>query len=136
MEKAVPIKTPIGYFKNHRDGIILTNIQWSNSKIIFSCNITDNAILDATTKEKEYEFKLIFDGVISLFHAELDTYYQIEKDFQKPKATKSIFEEINNSDYIAKLPIRSDWGEVKHYCLSTYDDIFNILAKSYTFELL
>lgn len=70
--------------------------------------------MDAATKEKEYEFKLIFDGVISLFHAKLDTYYQIEKDFQKPKVTKSIFEEINNSDYIVKLPIRSDWGEVRH----------------------
>ncbi|EMO42366.1 hypothetical protein [Leptospira noguchii] len=136
MEKAIAIKTPIGIFKNFRDGIILNRIEWKGSKIMFSCNITDNSIIGEIDRGQEYNFYIVFNEVISLFHSELDTYCAIENEFIKAEDSASIFEEIENSNYIKKLPIRLDWGEIRHYCLSTYDDIFNIIAKSYTFLLL
>jgi hypothetical protein len=147
MEKSLPIKTTIGIFENYRDGIILKNIEWKRPQMIFYCNISSRAIKnDENIKsEKEYNFKIIFEDVISLFHAEYDTYEAIypgrkglkKYGFTKSRVNKSIFDMIENSNYIKILPMRNEYiGKVKHYCLITYDDVFNIIAKSYTIEFL
>lgn len=136
MEKAIPIKTQIGFFENYRDGIILKRIDWKNCNITFHCNIVSNSIVDNVDNGEDYDSELTFVGVISLFHAEYDTYESIKNGFPMSNLNESIFEEIENSDYIKRLPIRADQGEVKHYCLSTYDDVFNIIAKSYICKLL
>jgi hypothetical protein len=138
-EKAIPIKTPIGTFENYRDGIILKNIEWKHPQVIFYCNISNHAIkINGDNKVlKEYNFKIIFEGVISLFHAEYDTYEAIYRGFPKSGANESIFEIIENSNYIKNLPIRNEYkNKVNHYCLTTYDDVFDIIAKSYAIEVL
>ena len=134
-EKAVAVNTPLGYFENYRDSIIIEKIEWNVPNITFFCNINDKHI--SNKYDKEYiKFKIIFKSVISLFQAEYDTYEAIDKWF--PKSTKNVsnFEIIENSKYIKDLPIRTDVKNVKHYCLSTYDDVFNIIAEEYIFESL
>ena len=71
-----------------------------------------------------------------MFQAEYDTYEAIIKGFPKPNDNISNFEIIENSYYIKTLPIRNYVKNVNHFCLSTCDDIFNIIAKEYIFELL
>ncbi|MDR1347708.1 MAG: hypothetical protein LBJ63_04655 [Prevotellaceae bacterium] len=145
MEKSLPIKTPIGVFENYRDGIILKSIEWKHPQMIFYCNISSHAIKnDKNIKlNKEYNFKIIFEDVISLFYAEYDTYEAIypgrkglkKYGYAKSKVSESIFEMIENSNYIKVLPVRNEYaGKVNHYCLTTYDDVFNIIAKSYKIE--
>jgi hypothetical protein len=42
---------------------------------------------------------------------------------------------IDNSNYIRILPVKNEYaGKVKHYCLTAYDGVFDIIAKSYTVE--
>jgi hypothetical protein len=49
----------------------------------------------------------------------------------------SVFEIIENSNYIKNLSVRNDFkNKIQHYYLSTYDDVFNILAEKYVFELI
>ncbi|MDR1340087.1 MAG: hypothetical protein LBK58_08565 [Prevotellaceae bacterium] len=147
IEKSVPVKTAVGIFENYRDGIILENIEWQHRQMVFYCTISSHAIKnDENIKlDREYNFKIIFEDVISLFHAEYDTYEAIcpgrkglkKYGYAKPKVNGSIFEMIENSNYIKALPAREEYvGKVRHYCLTTYDDVFNIIAKSYTVEFL
>ena len=141
IEKAIPIETPIGLFENHRDAILLENIEWEHSsKVIFFCNITKNHIKNTENKTlmQEFSFKIIFFDIISLFHSEYDTYEAIKKGFPKPGINESVFEIIENSNYLKDLPIREDYNKEKlnHYYLQTYDDVFNIIACSYKIEML
>jgi hypothetical protein len=134
-EKAIAINTPLGYFENYRNSIIIDKIEWNVPHITFFCNIGGNHI--SNKNDKEYvKFKITFKCVISLFQAEYDTYIAIIKGFPKSNENISNFEIIENSHYIKNLPIRNDVKNVNHYCLGTYDDIFNIIAKEYSFELL
>ena len=48
---------------------------------------------------ENYDFKIQFNNVISLFHAEYDTYEVINKGFPKSEANESAFEIIENSNY-------------------------------------
>jgi hypothetical protein len=133
-EKATAINTPLGYFENYRDSIIIEKIEWNVPDITFFCNINGEHV--SNKNDKEYiKFKIIFKYVISLFQAEYDTYEAIIKGFPKSNENISNFEIIENSHYIKNLPIRKDVKNVNHYCLSTYDDIFNIIATEYIFEL-
>jgi hypothetical protein len=138
MEKSIPIKTVMGTFENYRDGIILKNIEWIPPQMIFYCNVSSHAIKNNENPDKKYyDFKIIFKNVISLFHAEYDTYEAIDKGFPKSIVNESVFEIIENSNYIKKLPVRSEYiDKINHYSLSTYDDVFDILATSYTIEML
>jgi hypothetical protein len=138
MEKAVAIKTPVGNFNNYRDNIILKNIEWNCSKTTFYLNISKNGIENNRMDIlDEYNFKITFYGIISLFHVEYDTYEGIINNNIKPNDNVSAFEIIEGSNYIKNLPIRNDRKDkIKHYYLSTYDDVFNILAEGYIFELL
>jgi hypothetical protein len=138
MEKAVPVKTFFGVFGNYRDIIILKNIEWKQNKVIFYCNISKHGITGNGNKKspEDYNCRIIFDDVISLFHAEYDTYEAIKRGFPKSEISKSIFEIIENSNYVKNLPVRNEYkNKVTHYCLTTYDDVFNIIAKSYMIEI-
>jgi hypothetical protein len=144
MEKSVPVKTAAGIFKNYRDGIILKHIEWKHRQMVFYCTISGHAIKN-DENDREYNFKIIFEDVISLFHAEYDTYEAIcpgrkglkKYGYAKSKVNGSIFEMIENSNYIKVLPVRNEYvGKVKHYCLTAYDDVFNVIAKSCTVEFL
>jgi hypothetical protein len=138
MEKAVVIQTPIGRFNGNRDGIIIKNIEWKPPQAVFCCNISKSGLLDGNEDSADcYDFKIRFRQVVSLFHAEYDTYEAIAKGFPKAGDSAGAFERIENSRYIKELPIRSEYAnKVKHYCLSTYDDVFDILAEDFTIELL
>jgi hypothetical protein len=138
MEKAIPVKTPLGIFENYRDSIILKNIEWRHPQIIFYCVISGHGIINNENPKmlENYNFRIIFENVISLFHAEYGTYEAIDKGFTKSEVHRSVFEIIEDSNYVKNLPARNEYkNSVKHYCLTTYDDVFDIIAKSYKIEM-
>ncbi len=63
---------------------------------------------------------------------EIDTYESLENDDYC-----SSFDEIIDSDYLNKLPLRKDFDKsiYKYFRLFTYDVVFNIIAVNFTLDI-
>ncbi|ELU8150386.1 hypothetical protein SD224_002318 [Listeria monocytogenes] len=77
--------------------------------------------------------KMVFNGLIFYSSTELDT-YEKSKWSSSWLQSQSNFEIIEQSDLInERVKLRSDYNiqDFKHYRISTYDYIIDVIAKSY-----
>ncbi len=77
--------------------------------------------------------KMVFNGLIFYSSTELDT-YEKSKWSTSWLTSQSNFEIIEQSDLInERVKIRSDYNiqDFKHYRISTYDYIIDVIAKTY-----
>ncbi|EIX7600478.1 hypothetical protein MML99_002964 [Listeria monocytogenes] len=70
--------------------------------------------------------KMVFNGLIFYSSTELDTY-------EKSKWSTSWLTSQSNFEIIERVKIRSDYNiqDFKHYRISTYDYIIDVIAKTY-----
>ncbi|AVV10725.1 hypothetical protein QNS97_002995 [Listeria monocytogenes] len=86
--------------------------------------------------EESVFLKMIFNGFIFHSSTELDT-YEKSKWSTSWLTSQSNFEQIQHSDLInERVKIRDDYNvqDFKHYRVSTYDYIIDIIAKDYQLE--
>ncbi|EED2630933.1 hypothetical protein G8850_002099 [Listeria monocytogenes] len=86
--------------------------------------------------EESMFLKMIFNGFIFHSSTELDT-YEKSKWSTSWLTSQSNFEQIQHSDLInERVKIRDDYNvqDFKHYRVSTYDYIIDVIAKDYQLE--
>ncbi|AAT05112.1 hypothetical protein ACEXFN_002535 [Listeria monocytogenes] len=86
--------------------------------------------------EESMFLKMIFNGFIFHSSTELDT-YEKSKWSTSWLTSQSNFEQIQDSDLInERVKIRDDYNaqDFKHYRVSTYDYIIDVIAKDYQLE--
>lgn len=78
---------------------------------------------------------LTFKRVIALTSCELDTHENLMKRTQDEEWAS--FMEVQNSLWLANLPIRNDIDRsiYRHFRLYTYDVVFDVFAVSYTWQI-
>lgn len=131
--KIIKVETAVGQFSAARESIILHRVEQRNDVCTFHINVDAKWVTNPPRGNREFDCVLQFKGVISMFQAELDTYYATNKCL----STQSCFEQIEGSPYLRKLKIREDYEQYdyKHYRLWTYDDVFDIIATSFTIDM-
>lgn len=127
MQKIVPIETSMGFLKG-RDSIFLDSLTDDG----ISLTLKGGIINAATAPQEERPYTLIFRGCIAYFSCELDTYFNLSKEY-----SDSSFSLIKNSKWLKKLPIRKDFPKsmYKHYRVYTYDVIYDIIATDHELKL-
>ena len=123
-----PIETSLGILKG-RDCIYLDKVYKKDRLYLFEGEI--NGRLLNNGKDGFIKYKLEFKNVVSMFTCELNSYDAIN--------TNGVysFEIIENSKYLKTIAANDelDIKLLKHYRLKTYDDVFDIIAKDYVFEI-
>lgn len=133
MERAVPIETELGIIQK-RDGIFLDRVQSDGYQMIFTGEINGNLVIRHRDEKEWFPYTLTFHGVLVCLSCELDTYENMG-DNSFPDS--SDFDMIEESAWLQSLPIRKDYNKdhYRHYRLSTYDTIYNIIAKDHEFNI-
>ena len=123
-----PIETSLGILKG-RDCIYLDKVYKKDRSYLFEGEI--NGRLLNNGKDGFIKYKLEFKNVISMFTCELDSYDAIN--------TNSVysFEIVEDSKYLKIIAANDelDIKSLKHYRLKTYDEVFEIIAEDYVFEI-
>ncbi|MDE7478594.1 MAG: hypothetical protein K2M91_11715 [Lachnospiraceae bacterium] len=133
MERSIPIETDLGII-NGRDGIFLDDVHSDDHNMTFTGDINGVKSANHNNAEKWIPYTLIFHQVLACFSCELDTYENIgDSSF----CDSSDFDFIEESAWLQSLPIRKDYDKsrYKHYRLSTYDTIYNIIATDYELKI-
>ena len=123
-----PIETSLGILKG-RDCIYLDKVYKKDRSYLFEGEI--NGRLLNNGKDGFIKYKLEFKNVISMFTCELDSYDAVNIN------SVYSFEIIENSKYLKTIVANDelDIKSLKHYRLKTYDDVFDIIAEDYVFEI-
>lgn len=121
------IQTQLGYI-NGRDTIYLENIENSLFPLQLKLlgEISGNGCSLEKWKNEFLKYELFFSSVAMYNCFELDY-------FPYKKQLKSSFDEIVNSEWLEKLQLTETH---KHFVVSTYDHIFEIIAKEYDLKIL
>lgn len=134
-EQCVPIITEkFGELKG-RDCIYLNQVIFddNNRSLVIKGEINGNLITQENIdNEKDFPFTLTFERIIHYSTTELDTYCGLKGgDF-----SKSSFDEVLNSEFLANFPIRDDYekSDFRHFLVFTYDFVFDILARDFVLE--
>ncbi|MBC1379267.1 hypothetical protein HB829_13935 [Listeria innocua] len=111
-----------------RDKIWLNALQQNDNSLTL--------LLEIEFEHSSSRLNLIFSGLLFHSSTELDTY---EKSIWSTSwlTSQSNFEIIEHSDLIhERVKIRSDYNvqDFKHYRVSTYDYIIDVIAKDYQLE--
>ena len=127
-----PIITEIGII-NGRDAIYLDLMEQKGNEIIFYGEINAGLTEIKNDIRKEWlKYKLSFKETIYYKCYELDFY-------KKKKSLESSFDKINNSKTIERMKLLDREFKInnkhKHFVLTTYDYIYEIIASKYTFEI-
>lgn len=133
MEKIIDIEDKFLGLLNGRDCIYIDKVTFTDGSALEFEGELNGCLCSEVREEKWIPYKLTFKSVISHFVCELDTY----EGFGNTECYgHSDFTEIENSDMLEKIPIRSDYSkfEYKHFRVFTYDYVFDIIAQD--FELL
>ncbi len=133
MEKVVKIKDKTIGILDGRDCIYIDSVtQDDNDNLTFIGNI-NGFLASKVRKSKWIPYKLNFSRVIAYFSCEIDSYENIDNNFH---LNFSSFNIVENSEYLAKFPMRNDFDKsiYKHYQVFTYDFVYNIIAVSYYFH--
>lgn len=133
MERSVPIETDLGII-TMRDGIFLDRVLSDGYHMIFTGEINGALVANPTSGKEWFPYTLTFRGVLVCLSCELDTYEGMG-DSSFPGS--SDFDIIEESAWLQSLPIRTDYDKTHyhHYRLSTYDMIYNIIAKDYELDI-
>ena len=116
----------VGYVSG-RNAIYLDNLKFSNGTNSLVLTIGFNSNLCSIKSDKmidAHSYELIFSDILALKIIELDSW-----DYE----AKSSFDEIIDSKWIKKLGGKITTNH-KHYFLQTYDDIFEVVCKSFSAE--
>ncbi|EAF1659317.1 hypothetical protein CJJ43_09935 [Listeria monocytogenes] len=108
-----------------RDKVWLNALQQNDNSLTL--------LLEIEFENRSSQLNLIFSGLLFHSSTELDT-YEKSKWSSSWLQTQSNFEIIEQSDLInERVKIRSDYNiqDFKHYRISTYDYIIDVIAKSY-----
>ena len=127
-----PIITEIGII-NGRDAIYLDLMEQNGNEIIFYGEINTGLTEIKNDIKKEWlKYKLSFKETIYYKCYELDFY-------KKKKSLESSFDKINNSKTIERMKLLDREFKInnkhKHFVLTTYDYIYEIIASKYAFEI-
>lgn len=140
MKKSKAIETELGILHG-RDCIYLDSVEQDDcSNLIFIGEINSNLVLKKISERAFIPYILTFEGEIAHFSCELDTYGNLEYENRIDEDDyiyESSFDLIDNSVWLDSLPIREDFdkSEYKHYHLSTYDIVYDIIATSYQLDI-
>ncbi|TYV42623.1 hypothetical protein FZ063_12670 [Listeria monocytogenes] len=108
-----------------RDKVWLNALQQNDNSLTL--------LLEIEFENRSSQLNLIFSGLLFHSSTELDT-YEKSKWSSSWLQSQSNFEIIEQSDLInERVKIRSDYNiqDFKHYRISTYDYIIDVIAKSY-----
>lgn len=111
-----------------RDKIWLNGLQQNDNVLTL--------LLEIDFENRSSQLNLIFSGLIFHSSTELDT-YEKSKWSTSWLTSQSNFEQIQDSDLInERVKIRDDYNvqDFKHYRVSTYDYIIDIIAKDHQLE--
>ena len=126
-DKYIPIETELGFLYG-RDCIYLDKTEYGYSLVLYG-GINGN-LCSIPQTNRFISYKLTFQEALAVHITELDSMYDL--DFW---GAESCFDEVNNSSWVKALK-----GKVtpnhKHFSLQTYDDVFEVVCKSYKFEVL
>ena len=133
MERPVPIETDLGII-TMRDGILLDQVLSDGYHMIFTGEINGNLVSRHRDEKEWFPYTLTFHGVLTCLSCELDTYENMG-DISFPDG--SDFDMIEESAWLQSLPVRKDYDkdQYHHYRVSTYDMIYNIIAKDYDMNI-
>lgn len=133
MEKATAVHTCLGVL-NGRDCIYLDQMKRDDrDNLIFTGDINGHLVSQHRDEKRWFPYTLTFQRVLAYFACELDTYENLTGTGH---LDGSSFDLIEDSSWLKSLPVREDFdkGIYRHYRLFTYDDVYNIIAASYSFE--
>lgn len=111
-----------------RDKTWLTSLHQTPDQLTLS--------IEVDIEEESILLKMIFNDLIFYSSTELDT-YEKSKWSTSWLTSQSNFEQIQDSDLIhERVKIRNDYNvqDFKHYRVSTYDYIIDIIAKDHQLE--
>jgi len=133
MEKAIAVNTCLGIL-NGRDCIYLDQVKRDDlNNLTFTGDINGHLISQHRNEKRWFPYTLTFRRVLAYFACELDTYENLAG---AGHSGDSSFDLIEDSSWLKSLPVRKDFDKdaYRHYRLFTYDDVYNIIAVSYSFE--
>jgi hypothetical protein len=126
-----PIITEVGIIRG-RDAIYLDLMEQKDGEIILYGEINSSLIeLKNKTKKEWLKYKLYFKNVLYYECCELDFYGNMP-------ALRSSFDTINNSKLIETFEIKNNRKinkNHKHFIISTYDYIYEIVSSEYNLEI-
>ncbi len=129
MNKAVPIETMYGSL-NGRDSIYLDEMSMTNrTNNVHLKGELNGSLCSKPPSEKWIPYDLTFEWVLATKVTELDTW-----ESQKNWYNKSSFDQIRESNWLSSLEGKIT-PEHKHYIILTYDDVVEIICKSFKLEL-
>jgi hypothetical protein len=127
-----PIETPVGFVVG-RDALFLNGAQSDFTQRLLSLELNINGHLasHSPSPTRDYLFFVEFFGVLAYRVIELDSTYDLEnQSLDEDKSEGSSFDEIVNSHWILELGGKIT-KENKHYQVSTYDDVFDVICESF-----
>ena len=101
--------------------------------LTFTGDINGHLISQHRDEKDWVPYTLTFRQVLACFTCELDTYENLA---ETGHLDDSSFDLIEDSTWLKSLSVREDFdkGIYRHYRLFTYDDVYNIIAVSYSFD--
>ncbi len=119
------IETSWGVLRK-RNSIYLDSVyhEVDNANLNFKGQISNTNLSQAIGEQEWIDYECIFNIVLAYKCIEIDSYFNIE--------VKSSFDEVEDSEWISELELSND--EFHHYVFSTYDYIYEIIAKGFEFK--
>ena len=132
-EKRTPVETNAGIISG-RDAIFLDELHFSyRTKTVEFTGELNSALCSNVDQDSKFvPYQLQFRDVLA--------FRMIDLDFESDESTcQSSFDVLENSSYVQALLDADHSGKVKvdhrHFVLATYDDVFEIIATGFTFDL-
>jgi len=127
---SVPIDIGLGVI-NGRDSIYLNTIEFSNrtNHLHISGEINGD-LCSKPSAEKWIPYEIKFEWIIANKITELDTW-----ESQQNWYNTSSFDLIENSEWLEKLGGQKLHNDHKHIIILTYDDVIELVCKSYQVNL-
>ena len=135
MQRAIPIETVVGFIE-YRDTIHLDKIESNGNDWVFIGEFNGSHVTKSTDGRKWIPFRFTFMSVQNIFSYDIECEPVELFSCGKDDGDVSCFQMIENSEFLKQLPIRDDISKEKlcHFCLRTYDLVFNLIATNYKLE--
>jgi len=124
-----PVETKYGLL-NGRDSIFLDTVSMGNrtNRLLLKGEFS-GSLCSKPASEKWIPYELIFEWVIASKITELDTW-----ESQASCCNETSFDEIIDSEWLKKIGSKKT-SEHKHFIILTYDDVVEVICKSYNLAL-
>lgn len=133
--RCIPIDSEAGIIWG-RDAIFLDEISfhYDKNEVTFVGELNSNLCSKLPHNSEYRGFRLTFTGVMAFQMTELDCAHGVVANL-----SKSSFDVVENSEWISQMRVGDRSGKLKdshrHFILSTYDDVFEIVAAGFEFEI-